>query len=246
MQQRISVLIVDDHPVFRQGLREVLNAEPDLVVVGEVSDGEEALRVARELSPRIVVMDVNIPSMNGLQVARRLRHEVPLARAVILTGYDDDEQVFHAMRAGAHAYFPKDVMPQKLVEAVREVNAGRYVINDLTMDDAQLAPWLLKQTERFGIVEGELGDEAFVPLSPREMEILQHITRGLSNKEIAHQLGISHQTVKNHMTSILRKLNVEDRTQAAVYALRRGWVRLQDTQSHPPGRLGLGPSLPKD
>jgi len=246
VQQRISILIVDDHPFFRQGLREVLNAEPDLVVVGEASDGEEALRVARELSPRIVLMDVNIPSMNGLQVARRLRHEVPLARAVILTGYDDDEQVFHAMRAGAHAYFPKDVMPQKLVEAVREVNAGRYVINDVTMDDAKLAPWLLKQTERFGIVEGELGDEAFVPLSPREMEILQHITRGLSNKEIAHQLGISHQTVKNHMTSILRKLNVEDRTQAAVYALRRGWVRLQDTQTHQPDRLGSRPPLPKD
>ena len=99
---------------------------------------------------------------------------------MVLTAYDDDEQVFHAMRAGAHAYFPKDVTPEKLVEAVREVSAGRYVIKDQVMDDAQLAPWLLKQSERFGIVEGEWGDEAFVPLSPREMEILQHITRGLN------------------------------------------------------------------
>lgn len=246
MQQKITLLIVDDHPLFRQGLREVLNAEPDLTVIGEASDGEEALRVARELSPRVVLMDINIPTINGLQVARRLRQEVPSARAVILTGYDDDEQVFHAIRAGAYAYFPKDVTPQKIIEAVREVNAGRYVINDLMMDDAQLAPWLFKQTERFGIVEGELGDEAFVPLSPREMEILQHITRGLSNKEIAHQLRISHQTVKNHMTSILRKLNVEDRTQAAVYALRRGWVRLQDTQLSQADRLGLRSQLPKD
>jgi DNA-binding NarL/FixJ family response regulator len=246
VQQKITLLIVDDHPLFRQGLREVLNAEPDLTVIGEASDGEEALRVARELSPRVVLMDINIPTINGLQVARRLRQEVPSARAVILTGYDDDEQVFHAIRAGAYAYFPKDVTPQKIIEAVREVNAGRYVINDLMMDDAQLAPWLFKQTERFGIVEGELGDEAFVPLSPREMEILQHITRGLSNKEIAHQLRISHQTVKNHMTSILRKLNVEDRTQAAVYALRRGWVRLQDTQLSQADRLGLRSQLPKD
>ena len=245
VQQKISVLIVDDHPFFRQGLREVFNSEPDFTIVGEASDGEEALRVARELSPRIVLMDVNLPSMNGLQVARRLRQDVPGARAVILTGYDDDEQVFHAIRSGAYGYFPKDVMPQKLLAAVREVNEGRYVVNELTMDDAQLAPWLLKQTERFGIVEGELGDEAFVPLSPREMEILQHITRGLSNKEIAHQLGISHQTVKNHMTSILRKLNVEDRTQAAVYALRRGWVRLQDTQTPQADRLGMRATGPK-
>ena len=246
MQEKITVLIVDDHPLFRQGLREVLNGEPDLTVVGEAADGEEALRVARELSPRVVLMDVNIPTINGLQVARRLRQEVPTARAVILTGYDDDEQVFHAIRAGAYGYFPKDVMPQKLVEAVREVSAGRYMISNLIMDDAQLAPWLLKQTERFGIVEGELGDEAFVPLSPREMEILQHITRGLSNKEIAHQLGISHQTVKNHMTSILRKLNVEDRTQAAVYALRRGWVRLQDTQLNQGDRFGPRSTAPKE
>jgi len=246
VQDKVSVLIVDDHPLFRQGLREVLNAEPDLVVIGEASDGEEALRLARELMPRVVLIDVNIPTMNGLQVARRLRQEVPGARAVILTGYDDDEQVFHAVRAGAYGYFPKDVQPQKLIEAVREVNGGRYMINDLIMDDAQLAPWLYKQTERFGIVEGEPGDEAFVPLSPREMEILQYITRGLSNKEIAHQLGISHQTVKNHMTSILRKLNVEDRTQAAVYALRRGWVRLQDTRAVPTDRFGLRPTPPKD
>jgi DNA-binding NarL/FixJ family response regulator len=247
VQQKITILIVDDHPLFRQGLREVLNAQPDLVVVGEAADGEEALRVARELLPRVVLVDVNIPTLNGLQVARRLRQDVPGARAVILTGYDDDEQVFHAIRAGAHGYFPKDVMPEKLIDAVREVNGGRYVVSNLIMDDAQLAPWLYKQTERFGVIEGEPGEEAFVPLSPREMEILQHITRGLSNKEIAHQLGISHQTVKNHMTSILRKLNVEDRTQAAVYALRRGWVRLQDTQTPQTDRLGLRPSpLPKD
>jgi DNA-binding NarL/FixJ family response regulator len=246
VQPKIRVLIVDDHPFFRQGLREVLSTQPDLEVVGEASDGEEALRLARALSPRVVLMDVNLPTINGLQVARQLRQEVPGACAVVLTGYDDDEQVFHAIHAGAHGYFPKDVTPDKLINAVREVDSGRYVINDLTMDAAQLAPWLLKQTERFGVVEGGLGDDAFIPLSPREMEILQYITRGMSNKEIAHHLGISHQTVKNHMTSILRKLHVEDRTQAAVYALRRGWVRLQDAQIQTPDRSGPRPPAPGD
>jgi DNA-binding NarL/FixJ family response regulator len=241
VDQKITILIVDDHPLFRQGIREVLNAQTDLEVVGEASDGEEALRLSAELMPRIVLMDINLPNLNGLQVMRRLSNETPKSRAVILTGYDDEEQMFHAIRAGAHAYFPKDVTPEKLIDAIRDVDAGRYVIAELVMDDAQLMPWLVKATERFGIVEGELGDEAFVPLSPREMQILRHITRGMSNKEIAHVLGISHQTVKNHMTSILRKLNVEDRTQAAVYALRRGWVRLQDTQATPSDRLGLGP-----
>lgn len=242
MEQKISILIVDDHPLFRQGIRDVLNEQADLEVIGEASDGEEALSKATELSPQIVLMDVNIPIINGLQVMRRLSNEVPDAYAIILTGYDDEEQVFHAIRAGARAYFPKDVTPQDLIKAIREVVQGRYVINDLVMDDTQLMPWLVKETERFGVVEGELGDEAFIPLSPREMQILRHITRGMSNKEIAHVLGISHQTVKNHMTSILRKLNVEDRTQAAVYALRRGWVRLQDTQIVPPDQLGLGPT----
>jgi two-component system response regulator DegU len=121
-------------------------------------------------------------------------------------------------------------MPERLVTAIREVSRGHYVIGDMVMDEAQLAPWLLKETQRFGATGLDLGEEPFNPLSPREMEILQFITHGMSNKEIARRLGISHQTVKNHITAILHKLGVKDRTQAAVYTLRRGWVRLQDTQ----------------
>jgi DNA-binding NarL/FixJ family response regulator len=227
--RKISVLVVDDHPFFRQGLRDVLEVEEDLQVVGEACDGEEALHLARELAPDVVVMDVNIPGVNGIQVMRKLRAEQCRANIVILTAYDDEEQVFHAIRAGASAYYPKDVTPSKLVSAIREVSRGHYVIGDLVMDEAQLAPWLLKETQRFGAAMGDM-EETFNPLSPREMEILQFITYGLSNKEIARRLGISHQTVKNHITAILHKLGVKDRTQAAVYTLRRGWVRLQDTQ----------------
>jgi len=229
--RKIKILVVDDHPFFRQGLCDVLTNEDDLQIVGEASDGEEALRRAQELMPDVVLMDINIPAVNGIQVTRKLRANHPEVNVVILTAYDDEEQVFHAIRAGASAYYPKDVTPDKLVTAIRQVSRGHYVIGDLVMDEAQLAPWLLKETQKFGVGTGDM-EEPFNPLSPREMEILQHITNGLSNKEIARQLGISHQTVKNHITAILHKLGVKDRTQAAVYTLRRGWVRLQDTHPH--------------
>lgn len=207
--------------------------DAELSVVGEASGGEEALQLARALAPRVVVMDVNLPGMNGLQVAQRLRKEAPGVRVVILTAYDDDEQLYHAMRSGAHGFFSKDVSPERIIDAVRQVNAGHYVVADKVMDDEQMAAWLYRASQQFAFVAGDEAQEPFVPLSPREMEIVQYITRGLSNKMIAHRLGISHQTVKNHMTSILRKLDVEDRTQAAIYAIRHGWVRLQDTQTEP-------------
>jgi DNA-binding NarL/FixJ family response regulator len=232
--QKTTVLIVDDHQIFRQGLRDSLSLDDSLEVVGEAANGEAALQLAGELNPRVVIMDVNLPGLNGLQVVQRLRKEVPGARAVILTAYDDEEQLFHAIRAGAHAFFSKDVNPSRIIEAVRDVSVGKYVIGDKVLDEQQVAPWLLRASEKFAPVTGDEAQEAFVPLSPREMEIVQYITRGLSNKMIAHRLGISHQTVKNHMTSILRKLDVEDRTQAAIYAIRHGWVRLQDTQTQPP------------
>lgn len=226
----ITILIVDDHQIFRQGLRDSLSLGENVQIVGEASNGDEALRLARELNPRVVVTDVNLPGMNGLQVAQHLRRDAPSSRAVILTAYDDEEQLYHAMRSGAHAFFSKDVSPDRILEAVREVDAGKYVVGQKVMDDEQMAAWLFRASQRFAFTSGDEAQDPFVPLSPREMEIVQYITRGLSNKMIAHKLGISHQTVKNHMTSILRKLDVEDRTQAAIYAIRHGWVRLQDTQ----------------
>jgi DNA-binding NarL/FixJ family response regulator len=226
--KKISVMIVDDHPLFRQGLRRVIEAEEDMEVIIGVGDGEEALRLAKKMVPDVIMMDVNIPKMNGLQVTRLLKASLPNIGVIMLTAYHDDEQIFHAIKAGAGAYYPKDVTPRKLIEAIRQVSQGNYVINDNVLAKSQVTSWLLKQFEQMSTF-GESPDDLFVPLSPREMEILQLITRGYSNKEIAHELGISRQTVKNHMTSILRKLSVNDRTQAALYALRRGWIRLQDT-----------------
>lgn len=225
---RISVMLVDDHPVFRQGLRRVLEGEDDLDVVAEVADGEEALHLALQLVPDVILLDINLPGMNGLQVARSLKDTVLDISIIMLTAYHDDQQVFHAIRAGAAAYFPKDVSPRRLIEAIRLVYQGSYVVEDRVLEKPQVGAWLLEQFEG---ADGDVGDELgslLVPLSPREMEILQYIAHGKSNKEIAYDLGISRQTVKNHMTSILRKLAVNDRTQAAIYALRRGWIRLQD------------------
>ncbi len=228
---KIKVLIVDDHPFFREGLTKVFSLEDDMEVVGEEDDGEKALALARELQPNVVVIDINLPSMNGLQVTRQLKADRTGISVVTLTAYHDQEQVLHAMRAGASAYYPKDVEPWKLVEVVRQIVRGYYVVGDQVFDEAGLQAWLNAGVEAATGPYMVDPSEHFVPLSPREMEILQFVTRGMSNKQIALELGISHQTVKNHMTSILKKLDVEDRTQAAVYALRRGWVRMQDTFS---------------
>lgn len=225
---KISVMIVDDHPFFRQGLRRVLESEDEFEVIAEVDDGHEALRVAKQLVPNVLLLDINLPGMNGLQVARALKDTLLAINIIMLTAYHDDQQVFHAIRAGASAYFPKDVSPRRLIEAIRLAHQGSYVVEDRVLEKPQVGAWLLEQFEEIDRDSRDESGSLLVPLSPREMEILQHIAQGKSNKEIAYELGISRQTVKNHMTSILRKLAVNDRTQAAIYALRRGWIRLQD------------------
>jgi DNA-binding NarL/FixJ family response regulator len=224
----IRVLIVDDHSLFRQGLRRVLEADARLSVVGEAKNGEQALDMARRLMPDVVLLDINLPSMNGMQVTRHIKAELPNTSVIMLTAYHDENQVFHAIRAGASAYYPKDVTAETLLDAIEQVKQGLYVVEESVLSKPELAKWI---QERFDELDAfwDGAEDMFMPLSGREMEILQLITRGMSNKEIALELGISHQTVKNHMTSILRKLAVNDRTQAAIYALRKGWVRLQDT-----------------
>lgn len=234
MADRIEVIIVDDHPVFRQGLRNVLATHEDLRIVGEASDGEEAVQVAQELLPDVVVMDINLPILNGLQATRRLKDLCPAVNVIMLTAYDDEEQIYHAIRAGASAYHAKDVHPERLMDVIRHVSQGQYVVDDTVMDENGIGDWLLKKFQRFG---GEVfgGNEEFLsPLTPREMEILRLVVQGMSNREIAYDLGISHQTVKNHMTAILRKLGVAGRTEAAVHALRRGWVPLHRRQKAVP------------
>src|SRR5690606_8488776 len=186
------------------------------------------LAKARALQPDVVLLDINLPTMNGLQVARQLKTERPSIGVIMLTAYHDSQQVLHALRAGASAYCVKDIMPDKLIEIIRDVANGLFVVDEERMDERGLNAWINEHVEAIAGSYAIDPNEHFVPLSPREMEILQFVTHGLSNKEIATRLGISQQTVKNHMTSILKKLNVQDRTQAAVTALKHGWVRIQD------------------
>lgn len=227
-KKKTRLMIVDDHPLFRAGLRRIVELEEDFSIIGESADGLVALEKARTLKPQVILMDVNLPGMNGLQVTRELTASHSDCAVIILTAFHDDEQMLHALRAGASSYFPKDVNPQMLVDAIREVASGKYVVNEQILSKPQVAAWLLNQFEQMAGADDLESEHKFQPLSGREMQILQCITSGQSNKEIAKGLGISRQTVKNHMTSILRKLAVNDRTQAAVYALRRGWIRLQD------------------
>ncbi len=219
----IKVVIVDDHPFFRQGVRDVLNAESDIQVVGESGDGYAALALLKNLRPDVVLMDVNLPKLNGLQITQKIKSVCADVNVIILTAYDDEEQIYRAIRLGASAYFAKDVEPAHLLDTIRAVAAGYYVIANEHMTPAQAEQWLLELYRRYGITPE---DTTFSPLTNRQMEILELIIEGLSNKEIAMRLSISQQTVKNHVTSILAKLNLSDRTQAAIYALRHGWVRL--------------------
>jgi DNA-binding NarL/FixJ family response regulator len=202
-------------------------------VVGQAADGKHALELIRDLDPDIAVLDVNLPEMNGQQITHQVTQEKLRTRILLLTGYDDIEQAIHAAHAGAAAYCAKDIQPQNLISIIREVANGKFVIGENVFTRRELDNWLDSQLEGARRSYSEPGSP-FHPLSDREMEVLSCVVRGMSNKEIASLLGISHQTVKNHVTSILRKFGVEDRTQAVVYALKRGWVNLQDTDINKP------------
>jgi len=171
-----------------------------------------------------------LPDMNGQQVTHQIVQEKLPSRILLLTGYDDVEQAIHAALAGAAAYCAKDLEPKRLPEIIRAVASGKFVIGERVFNRRELERWIDDQMDGTRRSYSEPGSP-FHPLSDREMEVLSCVVRGMSNKEIASLLGISHQTVKNHVTSILRKFSVEDRTQAVVYALKRGWVKLNDTDS---------------
>ncbi len=229
---RIKVLIIDDHPLFRQGIRWTLEDAADIEVVGEAENGQEAIKLTERLSPDVVLVDINLPGLNGLEVARVIKRRDPHIGIIVLSVYEDDDQLFQAIKVGAAAYSSKDVNPEDLLSYIRKVAAGRYLINDLVLSKPSVATRVLHQFRELAATEDEQTSVLFAPLTSREIEILDCIARGLSNKEIATELNISGQTVKNHITSILSKLQVNDRTMAVIYAIKRGWIRYGYDESH--------------
>ena len=231
---KITLLVVDDHPLFRQGVTDAVSLEPDMKVLGQASGGAQGLEMIQSLKPAVVLLDVNLPGMNGQQITRQATQDKLPTRIVLMTGYDDIEQALHAAMAGAAAYCSKDIEPKALIRMVRDVADGKFVFGGQVLNQRELQIWIDQQIEGARRSYSEPGSP-FHPLSEREMEVLECVVQGMSNKEIAGLLGISHQTVKNHVTSILRKFGVEDRTQAVVYALKHGWVQLRKTNLRPEG-----------
>ncbi|MEV4674284.1 response regulator transcription factor [Actinomadura sp. NPDC049382] len=207
----IKVLIADDHPVVRQGLRTFLGIQDDIEVVGEAEDGASAVTLAESLEPDIVLMDLKMPGADGLAALTELRARGVTARVLVLTSVTERGQVLPAVQAGAAGYLYKDVDPQALVQAIRAVNDGHVLF----------APDAAEAMLRDGTAERD-DDRGMAALTEREREVLVHIARGRSNREIARALVVSEKTVKTHVSNLLMKLGVQDRTQAALYAVRHG------------------------
>jgi DNA-binding NarL/FixJ family response regulator len=214
----IKILLVDDQPLFREGLRTLLSVHPDFEVVGEAGDGREAMSLVRSRRPSVVLMDLQMPVLDGVAATRRLREEHPECRVIVLTTFDDDELVFDGLRAGAVGYLLKDAPSEKLAEAIRVAARGE------TFLQPSVAAKVVAEFARLTRKTVERSNSFSEPLSERELEILRLITKGASNREIADTLFLAEGTVKNHVTNILGKLGVRDRTQAAIKAKDSGLV----------------------
>lgn len=214
----IKILLVDDQPLFREGLRTLLSVHSDFDVVGEAGNGEEALRLIRSLRPAVVLMDLQMPVLDGVAATRRLHEEQPDCRVIVLTTFDDDEMVFDGLRAGAVGYLLKDAPSEKLAEAIRVAARGE------TFLQPSVAAKVVAEFARLTRKGTEFSSSVSEPLSERELEILRLIGKGASNREIAGVLFLAEGTVKNHVTNILGKLDVRDRTQAAIKAKDSGLI----------------------
>lgn len=219
--KRLRILIADDHTLFREGMRQLLEMERDIEVVGEASDGIEVVERARELQPDVILMDINMPVVNGVTALSQILAERPDTGIVVLTMFREDQYVFDTMRAGARGYLLKDAKPADLIFAIRMVARGASLI------DPRMTTTVLKEFRRLASqVEPEQGIGG---LTQKELEILKLLAMGLSNKEIGRRLCLAEKTVKNYLSTIFQKLQINDRVQAAIYALRHGLLAEQES-----------------
>jgi DNA-binding NarL/FixJ family response regulator len=226
-EKRTRIVLVDDHALFRLGMRHLLEKEADLEVIGEAEDARSAIDLAVDENPDVVLMDLSLPSPGGIEATQRIKRQLPTTGIIVLAAAEDEDSLFDAIKAGAAAFVLKEVNPADLVAVIRRVASGEYLINDKVFSRPAVASRVLKEFRELAIY-GQEAAPIFAPLSPREVEILDNIAQGMTNKQVAYALTISEQTVKNHMSSILRKLSVNDRTQAVVYAMKQGWIRLPE------------------
>ncbi len=230
--ETIRVIIIDEQPLFREGIRATLERMGDCVIVGESTDTNEVLELARVSNPDVALIDAGLSSFDPLEIARQMRNLAPRIAIIILSPSDDEERLFQSIKVGAAAYYTRNITAAELSEAVYKVSQGEYLINDDVLSRPQIASRIRKAFRELTVEEEEVTPkDHYSPLSSREVEILDYIARGNSNKEIAKSLKISDQTVKNHITSILKKLSVSDRTAAVVHALRHGWIKVDDLRS---------------
>ncbi len=233
MGDTIRVLIVEREPLFRRGLAGCLATDSDLQVVASASTAEEGYRLADEHLPDVLLIGTTLPDAPNLQAATEFRRRYPALATIVVAAQESDDELFAAIRAGASAYCGQDIDENKLITLIKRSATGEYVINEQLLDKPYVAARVLEQFR--SATSSELAPtSAFAPLTDRELEILRKVSDGLTNAEIGYALGISAQTVKNHVTSILRKLAVNDRTQAVVTALKRGWLSIDEGPTNSP------------
>lgn len=216
----VRILLVDDHVVVREGTRQLLDHEPDMEVVGEAGDGAEAIQLAGELKPDVIVMDVAMPKLSGVEATKRIKELLPSVMVLVLTGYDYDEYIFSLLEAGAAGYLLKDVSGDELIDAIRAVYAGEPVLHPAVVSK------LMARFKSQAVSSREARPAEL--LSEREMEVLRLAARGMSNRDLGEALSISVRTVQAHMRSIFNKLGVGSRSEAVVHGLRKGWFTLDD------------------
>ena len=219
----IQVLLADDHTLFRRGIRTLLEHVDDVAVVGEAATGEEAVALARDIVPDVILMDIKMPGISGIEATRAILSENPHVGIILVTMADDPESVFAGMRAGAKGYVLKEADPEELMRAIEAAYRGEVLLFPI------IASKLLEQFGRE--VPPKVPAVSYAALTTRELQVLQLATEGRSNKEIATELVISDKTVKNHVANIFSKLQVNDRTQAVVHALQKGIVRMKDAET---------------